>query len=48
MKDVLDTQITIPVYKPTLINQCGTWSTVYPAEYNKEGVKHNGNIKNND
>lgn len=30
-KNVLDSMITIPVTKPTRLNQCGTWSVVYPA-----------------
>ncbi len=33
MKNVLDGMITIPVIKPILLCQCGTWSTVYPAQY---------------
>ena len=36
MKDVLDTQITIPVSKPQLVNQSGTWSIIYPAEWTKK------------
>ena len=35
VKDVLETEIRIPVAKPLLVNQGGTWSIVYPAEYNK-------------
>ena len=29
-------EIRIPVSKPTPINQCGTWSMVYPPEYTKK------------
>jgi hypothetical protein len=36
MEDVLKTMICIPVIKPILINQCGTWSIAYPAEYNRD------------
>ena len=31
-KNVLDSMITIPVTKPTRLNQCGTWSVVYPPD----------------
>ena len=27
--------IKIPVSKPTWLNQCGTWSIVYPNEYTR-------------
>ena len=37
MKEEQDTllqgMIEIPVSKPTLLHQCGTWSIVYPYEY---------------
>ena len=36
VKDVLKTMICIPVIQATPINQCGTWSIVYPAEYNRD------------
>ena len=29
-------EIRIPVSKPTPINQCGTWSIIYPAEWTKK------------
>lgn len=28
--------IDIPVKEPTLINQCGQWSIVYPYAYNRQ------------
>ena len=31
--NVLESMIKIPVSKPTLLHQCGTWSIVYPARY---------------
>jgi len=37
--NVLDSMIKIPVSKPTLLHQCGTWSIVYPAEYTSKGGK---------
>jgi len=40
MKEEQDTllqgMINIPVDKPTPLNQCGTWSTVYPNEYTRK------------
>jgi len=36
-------EIRIPVSQPTEINQCGTWSIVYPPEYMKKRGKLNGN-----
>ena len=41
MKDVkedilLQGMIDIPVNQPTLLNQCGTWSIVYPSEYTRK------------
>jgi len=33
---LLDSMITIPVSKPTPLNQCGTISIVYPPEYTKK------------
>lgn len=40
MKEEQDTllqgMISIPVDKPTPLNQCGTWSIVYPSEYTRK------------
>ena len=40
MRDEEDTllqgMIDIPVDKPTLLNQCGAWSIVYPNEYTRK------------
>ena len=33
---LLQGMISIPVNKPTLLNQCGTWSIVYPSEYTRK------------
>ena len=33
---LLQGMIEIPVDKPTPLNQCGTWSIVYPSEYTKQ------------
>ena len=33
---LLQGMINIPVSKPTLLNQCGTWSIVYPSEYTRK------------
>jgi len=32
---LLQGMISIPVSKPTWLNQCGTWSLVYPNEYTR-------------
>jgi hypothetical protein len=37
--NVLDSIIKIPVSKPTVLHQCGTWSIVYPARYTSKGGK---------
>lgn len=36
VKDILETAISIPIAKPLLVNQGGTWSIVYPAEWTKK------------
>ena len=33
---LLQGMISIPVSKPTLLTQCGTWSIVYPSEYTRK------------
>ena len=33
---LLQGMIDIPVSKPTWLNQCGTWSIVYPNEYTRQ------------
>ena len=33
---LLQGMINIPVSKPTWLNQCGTWSIVYPNEYTRK------------
>ena len=33
---LLQGMINIPVDKPTPLNQCGTWSIVYPYEYTRK------------
>ena len=33
--DLLEGMISIPVSRPVWLNQCGTWSVVYPPEYTK-------------
>ena len=33
---LLQGMINIPVSKPTWLNQCGTWSIVYPYEYTRK------------
>ena len=33
---LLQGMIDIPVDKPTLLNQCGAWSIVYPNEYTRK------------
>ena len=33
---LLQGMINLPVSKPTWLNQCGTWSIVYPNEYTRK------------
>ena len=33
---LLQGMINLPVGKPTWLNQCGTWSIVYPNEYTRK------------
>ena len=33
---LLQGMINIPVSEPTWLNQCGTWSIVYPNEYTRK------------
>ena len=33
---LLQGMISLPVSKPTWLNQCGTWSIVYPNEYTRK------------
>ena len=45
---VLDSMITLPVTKPTILIQCGNVSTVYPAEYTKNSINTNHKGESND